>query len=86
MNRFKRLAYSLLLSVIPNADVRTQFIKKHGLFGSVGENCMIMNYKLPLYSNLVYLHDNVRVASHVGFVTHDGIHKMLNRKMGGANL
>lgn len=83
MNRFKRLAYSLLLSVIPNAGVRTQFIKKHGLFGSVGENCLIMNYKLPLYSNLVYLHDNVRVASHVGFVTHDGIHNMLNRKMGG---
>lgn len=83
MNRFKRLAYSLLLAVIPNAIVRTRFIKKHGLLGSVGKNCMIMSYKLPLYSNLVYLHDNVRIASHVGFVTHDGIHNMLNRKYGG---
>lgn len=83
MNRFKRLAYSLLLAVIPNANVRTRFIKKHCLFGSVGNNCMIMSYKLPLYSNLVYLHDNVCVASHVGFVTHDVIHHILNRKIGG---
>ena len=86
MNRFKRLAYSLLLAVIPNAIVRTRFIKKHGLLGSVGKNCMIMSYKLPLYSNLVYLHDNVRIASHVGFVTHDGIHNMLNRKYGGGQI
>lgn len=83
MTRLKKIAYSLLLAVIPSASVRTRFIKKHGLFGSVGKNCMIMNYKLPLYSNLVYLHDNVRVASHVGFVTHDGISRMLNRKFGG---
>lgn len=83
MNRFKRIACSLLLSVFPSAGARTRFIKKHGLFGSVGKNCLIMNYKLPLYSNLVFLHDNVRVASHVGFVTHDVIHHMLNRKSGG---
>lgn len=83
MNRFKRIAYSLILALIPSANVRTRLIKKHGLLGSVGKNCMIMSYKLPLYSNLVYLHDNVRIASHVGFVTHDDISRMLNRKFGG---
>lgn len=82
MNRFKRIAYSLFLALIPDAKVRTRFIKKHGLLGNVGKNCIIMSYKLPLYSNLVYLHDNVRVASNVGFVTHDVIHHMLNRKSG----
>ena len=83
MNRFKRIAYSLILALIPSANVRTRLIKKHGLLGSVGKNCMIMSYKLPLYSNLVYLHDNVRIASHVGFATHDDISRMLNRKFGG---
>ena len=60
-----------------------EFIRKHHLYGSVGKNCMIMKKKLPLYSNLVFLHDNVWVASNVGFVTHDGIHQMLNHKSGG---
>lgn len=59
------------------------FIRKHHLYGSVGKNCMIMKRKLPLYSNLIYLHDNVWVASDVGFVTHDVIHHMLNHKFGG---
>lgn len=62
-----------------------EFIRKHHLYGSVGENCMIMKKKLPLYSNLVFLHDNVWVASNVGFVTHDVIHAMLNTKLGGDN-
>lgn len=57
-----------------------EFIRKHHLYGSVGENCMIMKKKLPLYSNLVHLHNNVWIASNVGFVTHDGIHWMLNQK------
>ena len=60
---------------------RADFIRKHHLYGSVGENCMIMKKKLPLYSNLVYLHDNVWIASNVGFVTHDVIHGMLNKRM-----
>jgi len=53
------------------------------LYGSVGKGCMIMKKKLPLYSNLIFLHDNVWVASNVGFVTHDVIHHMLNGKFGG---
>lgn len=41
-----------------------------------------------MYSNLVFLHNNVHIASSVGFVTHDIIHKMLNikySKTGGGN-
>ena len=55
-------------------------MKKHGLYGAIGENCVIQKRKLPLYSNLVFLHDNVKIASNVGFVTHDIIHTMLNQK------
>ena len=60
-----------------------EFIKKHHLYGSVGENCMIMKKKLPLYSNHIFLHDNVWVASNVCFVTHDFIYNMLNHRPGG---
>lgn len=87
MNRKKRLFYSLVLMLLPGGgSKRADFIRKHHLYGSVGENCMIQKRKLPLYSNLVFLHDNVWVASDVGFVTHDVIHGMLNQRPGGGIL
>lgn len=84
MNLRKRKLWSLVLMILPGGGRRrAEFIRKHHLYGSVGKNCMIMKRNLPLYSNLVFLHDNVWVASNVGFVTHDVIHSMLNAKMGG---
>lgn len=84
MNLRKRLFWSVVLILRRGGGRSTaEFIKKHHLYGSVGENCMIMKKKLPLYSNLVFLHDNVWVASNVGFVTHDVIHNMLNHGLGG---
>lgn len=76
----KRLFWSIILMLRRGGGRSTaEFIRKHHLYGSVGENCMIMKKKLPLYSNLVHLHNNVWVASNVGFVTHDVIHSMLNK-------
>ena len=46
----------------------------------MGKDCVIQSWKLPLYYNLVFLHNNVKVAANVGFVTHDIIHSMLNKK------
>ena len=80
MNHSKRKLYSFLLYLIPSALSRTAFIRKHHLYGAVGKNCSIQKRKLPLYSELVFLHDNVKIASNVGFVTHDIIHRMLNVK------
>lgn len=86
MNLRKRFFWSMILILRRGGGRSTaEFIRKHHLYGMVGENCMIMKKKLPLYSNLVYLHDNVWVASNVGFVTHDVIHSMLNHhpELGG---
>lgn len=80
MTSMQRKFWSLVLMMIPNATKRTEFIKKHQLYGAIGKNCVIQKWKLPLYSNLVFLHDNVKIASNVGFVTHDIIHSMLNKK------
>ena len=79
----ERKIWSAVLYLIPNAKKRAEFMKKKGLYGSIGENCSIQKRKLPLYSNLIFIHDNVKIASNVGFVTHDIIHKMLNEKYKG---
>lgn len=83
MKRSKRMLYSAILMLIPSAKKRTEFMKKHHLYGAIGKNCSIQKRKLPLYSNLVFFHDNVKIASNVGFVTHDIIHTMLNTKFSG---
>ena len=57
---------------------RTAYLKKKGIFGSIGEKCMIQSCKIPLYPELIYIGDNVRLASNVTFITHDVSHNMLN--------
>ena len=84
MKQIKRVLYSMILKYLPGgAKAETDFIRKHHLFGSIGENCFIQKWKLPLYSNLIHIHNNVKIASNVGFVTHDIIHTMLNGRSGG---
>ena len=79
MTSRERKLWSAALYLIPSAKKRTEFMRKHHLYGAIGENCCIQKRKLPLYSNLVFLHNNVKIASNVGFVTHDIIHTMLNQ-------
>lgn len=83
MTSRQRKLWSAVLYLIPGASKRTEFMRKHRLYGSIGKNCSIQKRKLPLHSNLVFLHDNVKIASNVGFVTHDIIHTMLNQKFSG---
>ena len=81
MNHYRRLFWSVILKFYPwEGKKKIELIKKHHLFGGIGENCHIQSRILPLHSELVYLHDNVRIATDVRFVLHDGIHNMLNRK------
>ena len=83
MKRRNRLFNSLILSLLPGGGTSVaNYIKRHGLYGSIGEGCLIQKRKLPLYSNLIHLGNNVVVASNVGFITHDAIHRMLNHKYG----
>ena len=80
MTSFQRLFYSFALTLIPNSVKRTNFMRKHHLFGSIGANCIIQRRKLPLYSNLIHIHNNVYLGSDVIFVTHDGINRLLNHQ------
>lgn len=80
MTKAQRKWHQCILLLIPSPKKRTQYLKIKKVFGHIGEKCFIQSWQIPLYSNLIYLHNNVKIASNVNFVTHDIIHSMLNAK------
>lgn len=79
MTIVRRKLWSAVLYLISSAKKRTEFMRKHHLYGSIEENYFIQKRKLPLHSLFVFHHNNVKIASLVGFVTHDIIHLMFNQ-------
>ena len=75
----KRLWQIIRLCMMKSSVRRVDYLRKHHIFGMIGENVTIMDRKIPLYARLIRIHNNVRVASHVTFVTHDVTHLMLNK-------
>lgn len=63
---------------ISSSMKRAQYMKQKGFFRSMGTRVMIMDRKIPLYSELISIGNNVWIASGVHFVTHDVCHYMLN--------
>lgn len=57
---------------------RAEYARKYKIFGCIGENVMINDKIIPLYSQLIWLHDNVKIAKGVEFFTHDVIHSVYN--------
>ncbi len=74
-----RLRHTIGMCLQGGAFERANYLRKHHIFFHVGDNCLIMGRKIPLYPRLISLGDNVCVASNVLFVTHDAIHVILNR-------
>ena len=74
----KRLKETLRMWSIRSSIKRVNYLKKHHIFGAIGENCTIMDRTIPLYANLIKLGNNVKIASNVRFVTHDITFRMLN--------
>ena len=73
-----RIRHSIALCLCSTAVKRAEYLKKHDIFYHMGENCMTMFRKVPLYPKLISFGDNVWIASNVSFITHDVIHRMLN--------
>lgn len=78
----KRLWHTIRLWTMLSSKKRVAYLKKKRIFKEIGENVTIMDRKVPLYANLIRIHNNVRIASNVTFVTHDITHYMLNAKIG----
>lgn len=79
-----RIRHTIGMYLCSTAIKRAAYLKKHDVFYHIGDNCMTMFRKIPLYPKLISFGDNVWVASGVSFVPHDVIHRMLNNKLVGS--
>lgn len=78
--KLKRLWWTVRLFFTPGGGtVRAAYAKKAGIYAGVGANVAISPRVVPLYSELIRFHDNIRVAKGVDFVTHDTMHTCFNR-------
>ena len=68
----------LKLLFIKSPMKRAKKMKEWGVFRFCGDRVMIMSRKIPLYSRLISIGDNVWMASNVELITHDVAHFMLN--------
>lgn len=75
-----RIRHTIGMYLSPTAIKRAEYLKKHGILYHIGDNCMTMFRKIPLYPKLISLGNNVWIASQVCFVPHDVIHRMLNNR------
>ena len=78
-NRLRRLWHSTRLTLARGSRKKKAYADKHELFALFGEDVTFQPKTLPLYSELIKLHDGVTVGRNVEFVCHDMIHKSFNR-------
>lgn len=75
-----RIKHTIGMYLCPTAIKRAEYLKKNDILYYIGDNCMTMFRKIPLYPKLISIGDNVWIASQVSFIPHDVIHRMLNNK------
>lgn len=80
----KRLWQTIRMWSMMSSVKRVNYLRKHRIFGEIGENVTIMDRSIPLYAKLIRIHNNVRIASHVTFATHDITHFVLNKMPGSS--
>ena len=76
----KRLWHSFRISLIFASSKRVEYLRKHHVFGHIGKNSIWRDRLIPLYSERIFMGDNMRCGSKVLFITHDVIHSMLNNR------
>ncbi len=65
-----------------NGGFRAKLLKKSGVFGAMGENCWYEPHKLPSEPQLVFMGNNVNIATDVVILNHDIISVMINHMNG----
>ena len=58
---------------------KQKYLKKHNIFGLMGNDVLFQPCKLPNEPKLIKIHNNVRIASGVTFYTHDVIHQVFEK-------
>ena len=72
-----RLYHSLRLLLLRSATARAAYIKKHNILGGIGEHCSWGPWFIPLYPELIVVHDNVQVHKTAKLVKHDLLNRFL---------
>lgn len=67
-----------------NSSKRTEYARKKGLYAEIGKDSYIPS-SLPLYPELVKIHDHVIVHRSVEFVTHDMVNSYLMKMYDSCN-
>ena len=75
--RSKRLYHSIRLLMLRKPLKRADYIREHHLLGGIGENCKWGPWLLPIYPELIIIHDNVHVHKSARIVTHDLLNRFL---------
>ncbi len=79
----KRMYHSIRLLLCRSASKRAIYLKKHHVFASIGNNCKWGPWLVPLYPELIKLHDNVSVHKTARLVPHDMVNSFLSRCVPG---
>ena len=81
--KVKRLIHSIALLFLRSGRKRAAYLKKHHVLGGIGENCYFGPSRVPLYPELIKLHNNVIVHGKTMIVPHDMVNVFLKRAVPG---
>ena len=81
----KRFLHSIAMMFLRSGRKRAAYLKKHHIFADIGENCHFGPYKIPLYPELIKLHNNVIVHGKSLLVPHDMVNIFLKRAVSGGD-
>ena len=75
----KRLKQTIGLFLRRGAGKRGAYLREKHIFAGVGDNVRFQPRLIPLYPELIKLHNNIMIAAGVRLVTHDASFTILNR-------
>lgn len=76
-----RYIQTLQLNMRLRAVDRANYLREKGIFGLIGDEVAYSPRRVPLYPNMIKIHNNVNLAAGVRFVTHDVSDNMINNKL-----
>ena len=74
----KRMLCQLRSFFFRHGDKRADWFRKKKLYGSIGQDVMIQDFRIPYNPEKVFIGNNVRIASEVSMITHDASYHVLN--------
>lgn len=74
-----RMLQTIGLFMKKGSGARGRYLREKHIFAEVGENVKFQPRLIPLYPELIKLHNNIMVAAGVRFVTHDASYTVFNK-------